>query len=172
MTKDLKQKSYMGFSLIEMLVTVFVFAVIAIISTQSLSNSLRSSTKTNSTLKVRENLDFTLSTMERLLHNAKSIDCVTSNAATLNYIDEYGNSASFVRATSGTDVYIASNSGAMNKRLTSPDVVVDSAGVLFSSDCINIPHSVYINLKARAKDISGSEGADYSASTKILLRNY
>lgn len=162
-----------GFSLIEMLVTVFVFAVIAVISTQSLANSLRSSTKTNSTLKVRENLDFTLATIERLLHNAKSINCALSNATTLTYVDEYNKTVSFVRTTSGSDVYIASVSGAISKRLTSPEVVVDTGVSLFSNiDCSTAPHSVYINLKARAKDISGSEGANYSASTKILLRNY
>lgn len=166
-----------GFSLIEMLVTVFVFALVAIVATQSLTNSLRSSTKTKATQDVRENLDFSLSTIERLLRNAKSLDCTSSTASKLIYKDEYGNAANFelkVSSTDTTDVYIASQSGSISQRLTSYDVMIDSSQPIFTDiTCpISYPHSVDISLKAKARGASGSEGAEYQVSTKILLRNY
>ena len=93
--KNKRKNLAKGFSLIEMLIVVAVFSILAVVATQSLSSSLRGSKKSESQVIVRENVDFALSTMERLLRNADSLNCASSDANTLVYIDEYGNSVRF-----------------------------------------------------------------------------
>ena len=153
-----------GFSLIEMLVVVAVFSILAVVATQSLSSSLRGSKKSESQVIVRENVDFALSTMERLLRNAKSITSC-SPSTKLTYVDEYDKSVYF-ECTGG---YVASNSAGV--RLTSPDITVSCASV-FSCNIGSIPHSVDITITAERTGISGAEGSQITESTKILLRNY
>ncbi|OGM23198.1 hypothetical protein A2865_00040 [Candidatus Woesebacteria bacterium RIFCSPHIGHO2_01_FULL_39_17] len=152
-----------GFSLIEMLIVVAVFSILAVVATQSLSSSLRGSKKSESQVIVRENVDFALSTMERLLRNADNLNCASSDANTLVYIDEYGNSVRF-DCSSGS---ISSESST----LTSPDIEVDCTSV-FTCNNTSIPHSVDITIKAERTGITGAEGSQITETTKILLRNY
>ncbi|KKQ98745.1 MAG: General secretion pathway protein H [Candidatus Woesebacteria bacterium GW2011_GWB1_39_12] len=164
-----------GFSLIEMLVVVAVFSILAIVATQSLSSSLRGSKKSESQVIVRENVDFALSTMERLLRNAKSITSC-SPTSTLIYIDEYEKPGvtSFQCITSGTDTYIASVSGspAVSVRLTSPDVRITNCSIFVVCQNLTKPHSVDISIQAERSGVTGAEGSQIIESTKILLRNY
>src|SRR3989304_2065390 len=74
-----------GFSMIEILVVILVFATLAVLATDSLLLSLRGSRKSESTVSVRENLNYALSIIERQLHNAESVSCPSST--TISYDD-------------------------------------------------------------------------------------
>src|SRR5258708_12621153 len=113
-----------GFSLIELLVVVAVFAFISIISTQTIATSLKGTRKADATQKVRDNIDAAVGVMERQLHKGKSIistsgyPCTNTNLAGVDFIDANNNAVRFA-CIAGTDgsgnpiSYIASNSAAL-----------------------------------------------------------
>ena len=169
-----KDRQESGFSIIEMLIALTLFAVVFVVATQSLATSLKNSRKSDSLSKARENVDYAMSTMERLLRNAQSIDLPSCTNSQLVYVDEYGNSTNLSCLPAGsTTGYIASGSAAV--RLTSNSVVVDCSGVTFSCPppAPGVPESVFITVKVREANLGSSvEGAEVTQKTKIQLRNY
>lgn len=158
-----------GFSIIEMLITTALFAVIMVVSTQSLATSLKNSRKSDSISKARENADFAVSTMERLLRNAK--DVTACSDLELEYTDEYGKTSNF---TCDAGSFIASGSAGL--RITSTSVNIDCTGTVKVFNCpapaIGVPQAIEITVKASDASSSGAEGADVISKTKVLLRNY
>ncbi len=167
MDKNKLTKSSFGFSIVELLVVVTVFTILAVITTQSLVLILRGSRKSESLIAVRENVNYAMSIMERQIRTAREVTCPDSN--TLNYIDSYGISTSF--ACDDTNGYIASGSA----RITSSEIVIDcSAASVFTCNAAvgSVPPSVDIDIRAQAADSSGAEGAEVTSETHILLRSY
>lgn len=164
-------KSISGFSLIEMLVVLFVFSILAIVVTQTLSLSLRGSQKSESLGNTRENVAYAINVMDRLLRNSRSLTCSTSTGARLNYIDEHGNAAYFACVTSGTDTYIASNSS--TQRLTVNNMRITNCNAVFTcTQGLDVPDEADISIAATDANNPGAEGSGITVSTKILLRNY
>lgn len=159
-----------GFSLVELLIAVGIFAIVAVVTTQSLSSSLRNSRKSDAIRKTRENVDYALSSMERLLRNAQEVNCTNPN--TLSYKDEFGRPTSFTCVRTGSEGYIASASA----RLTSTSSVVDcnSEPVFFCTPPTDgVPGSVQITINAYDSTFGTTEeGAGVRSRTKVLLRNY
>jgi len=168
-----------GYSIIELLVVIAIFSIISVIVSQSLVLSLRGSKKSESVIEVKNNVDVALSTMERLLRNAKSIDCSTAHASggsQVKYVDEFGANTLFacvVDSTNGN--YIASGSASPKKLTNNSAVEVTNCVSVFSCPVIaNSPPMVEISIKAQHKnnDILGSEGAIVESRTRVLLRTY
>lgn len=155
-----------GFSLVEILVVILIFSILAVITTQTLVLSLRGSRKSESVARVRENIDYSLSVMQRLLRNAKSVNCPDNK--TVSFIDEYGNTGQFVC----TSEQIASGSAQI--RITSPNVNIDCSGTVFTcpSPTPPAPPSVIISIKASDAKTSGAESAQVTVTSKVLLRAY
>jgi len=163
--------SFSGFSLIEMLVVMSVFSILAIVATQTLTLSIRGSRKSDSISETRENVQYALNVMDRLLKNARRLSCTTYNIPTarVDYIDEYDKLVYF-SCEGAPDSYIASNSAA--SRLTSPNVVISNCSQVFiCHKGVGVPDSVDVSINATTKN-SGIDGASVPLSTKILLRNY
>ena len=174
-----KPKILSGFSLMEMLVVVFVFSILGVVSTQILALSLRGSQKSESVGEVRANVEYAVSTMERLLRNAKSINvstnsCSPPNSHILYYTDENGVEGSFECLTSGAEGYIASGSALL--RITSNRVRILCSGYsVFSCPppAGNAPQSVLIELRGVDANLgTGVEGASVTVRTQLQLRTY
>lgn len=162
-----------GFSLIEMLVVIFIFAILGVVLTQSLGLSIRGTQKSESIDLVKENLEYTANTMERLLRNAIDINDTSTNSNLLVYTDEYGEETRFECDSATT--YVASGSAEL--RLTSDEVEIDCAAGIFNYTPplpgSNVPKSVDIILTGRSATFGeGVEGSVVTVRTKILLRNY
>ncbi len=156
-----------GFSLIEMLVVLFVFSILGIVSTQILALSLRGSKKSESIGEVRSNVEYAASTMERLLRNAKSI--TTCNGTTLEYVDEFGNVGLFECDTG----IIASGSGALVSNLTSDRVSITCSGIFACVYPLNLPPSISITLVGEDANLgTGAEGSSVTVMTQLQLRTY
>lgn len=169
--KSCSYTSRAGFSLIEMLVVLSVFSVLIVVVTQTLTISLRGSKKSESASTSRENAQYAVNVMDRLLKNARSLTCTTSTGSRLNYVDEYGNAAYFACVTSGTDTYIASNSS--SQRLTSNAVRITNCTAVFTcTKSANRLDATDITIVASDAKNSGVDGSQVTISTKILLRNY
>ncbi|RJQ37114.1 type II secretion system protein [Candidatus Microgenomates bacterium] len=87
--KNLKLKiknSSEGFTLIELLAVVVVFMSIGIIVTSILFSSLRGSSKTNAITTVRQNGNYALIQMEKMLRNARKFEGVSETDTVGSYI--------------------------------------------------------------------------------------
>lgn len=163
-------KKIKGMSLIEILIVVAIFAILGVIVTRSVLLTLRGSKKSESTLKVRENINYSLAVIERQLRNADFVTpCPNGNPNRIDYTDEYGNNTNFSCVTSGSDVYVASASA----RLTNDETVITSCSFVCEAPSGgNNTSSVTVNLSGRDKNAVGIEGASVTATTKIFLRTY
>lgn len=157
-----------GVSLIEILIVIAIFAILGVLVTRAILLTLRGTRKSESVVKVRENLDYALAVIERQLRNAESVDCATSTALLLNYRDRNGSASSFSCVTPGPSGYIASGSA----RLTSTDIAVTSCSFSCTAASGDVLPSVTISAAGADARASGIESAQVSSSTKIFLRTY
>lgn len=153
-----------GMSLIEILVVVTIFAVLGIVVTRAVLSTISGSKKSESLIRVRENLSYSLGIIERQLRNADSItQCPNSDPLRIDYHDQFGNSSYFACLNE----YVASGSA----RLTSTDINVTSCSFVCTLST-GSPSSVTITLSAKDKNGIGAQGATVDVSSEIYLRNY
>lgn len=175
--KDMKQNKYMlGVSLAEILIVVTIFAALGLVVTSSLILTIRGTKKSESLVKVRENINYSLSVIERNLRNANSVTvCATSESTdpnefkSITYLDQHGNFSTFSCINTGEDnSYIASGSA----RLSSEGVKITSCSFscIEPEDTTKSPF-VTVEISAADRDSSGILTASVSAETKIQLRN-
>ena len=159
-----------GMSLLEVLVVVTIFAVLGILVTESIILTLQGAKKSESVIRARENLDYSLSIIERQIRNANSVSPCTGLPVTIiNYLDQNGNPSSFACVNTGSNgSYIASGSA----HLTGDAVaVIGCSFVCTPSSDVN-PDLIKIDLTLKDASASGIQSANVSASTQIYLRNY
>lgn len=164
------KKKNAGISLIEILIVISIFAVLGILSTRVVLLSLTGAKKGDVQIKVRENLDYAVSIMERQLRNAGSISpCPNTDPLIINYSDSNNISTSFSCLNMASLGYIASGSA----RLTSQDVKITSCLFTCTAGTQSTPPKVTIDIQAVDAGTQGSkEGASVTVSTEINLRTY
>ena len=173
-----------GYSVVEILVVVGVFAVIGVIATQAISLSLRSTKKGDSIVLVKQELNFVSENIERLLQTANAIDvpgCIDASVATpsVGFMGAGGNrgDVACLDMTAGfyvvdNDKRVASSSAASisyTKRMTSSGINITNC----SFTCTNQSNQNYIEflISASAKGVDAAEGAAVTTSRKILVRS-
>ena len=159
-----------GFSLIETLVVVVMFAVLATIASQSTVMSLRSARKSDSLSDVRDNLDNAVSVMERGLRNSQGIITCTSGTR-VDFIDEYERLTYFSCLGMSSNGYISSGSA----RLTSDQIDIEICSITCTTPASSAPTSVDISLTATNSTITGLSEQDKSGitvDTRVNLRVY
>ena len=162
-----------GFSLIEMMVVIVAFALISVLISQIIIFSLKGTTKSESLVRVRSELNHAVSTMTRNLRNAQSIDsdkstCLKQSLALRKrvvFIDPNGDEKSYECVGD----YIEAENG---DHLTGEKTEILECTITCASGEAGVPDSVTIELEAGDKEISGSQAGVVSINTKILLRNY
>lgn len=160
-----------GMSLIEILVVIGIFAILGVLTTRAVVVSLSSGKKTETLIKVRENVDYSFSVIERQLRNADSItDCTNSNTLAINYLNQEGIASSFSCANlgAGSVGYVASGSA----QLTSNTVDVVSCSFTCQVSSNGSPRSVKITIQAQDSTATGASNSVVTASTSVSLRNY
>jgi prepilin-type N-terminal cleavage/methylation domain-containing protein len=162
----MKKRFQKGVSLLEILVVMTIFSILAILATRGVLLTLRGSRKSDSLGRVRENVDFALSIMERELRNADDVTCTSSTA--LTYETKLGASATFTCESVGSGGYIASSSA----RLTNEEVDISSCSFTCSSSSSGVPPSVSISITGEDAALEAEEKAQVTSSTKIFLRTY
>lgn len=155
-----------AFSLIEILVVISIFAVIGILSTRALFQTLRSARKSDSLVRVRENVNYAMGIIERQVRNAESVNCTSVTPQNLPYISGDGIST-FFNCTVGPTGRIASGSAI----LTSNDVSI-TACTFTCTSAVNNPPSINVTITAEDNLSTGPEKGSITSQTEILLRNY
>ncbi len=178
MTKS--QARLKGFSLLEILVVVTIFAVISLVTSQAIILTLIGTHKADTISKVRQNLDYAIISMERQLHNAKAISqCPNIDDKQISFTDQ--NNALVTFSCVGTNTqnlpsYIASSSAA----LTSSDLTITACSFVCNPGTTSAPPFVTINIKAKQlqgtstiSSLSGGQNnAEISITTQVTLRSY
>lgn len=163
-----KRQVQQGMSLLEILVVVSIFAFLGILVTRSIVLTIAGSKKSESLIKVRESLNYSLSVIERQLRNANSIPaCPNPDAKTLAYLDQNGNPTSF-SCNLGVVGSIASGSA----NLSASDVNVIGCSIVCTPAVGPNPPVVTVSLEAKDVSAVGIQNADVTLTTQITLRNY
>ena len=180
MLTDLKlkiNKFNKGYSLIEILVVLSVFAVLGILVTQTIALSIRGSKKSEASSKVRSSLNEASLIVERRLRNADSIERLEPPGVNednkITYINEDKNLAYFACNSGKNLVYKLDGNDEEN--LINMDVVtLDVCTITYIPGDLDkgVPESVELNLSGYDKNVSGAESSRIDIQTKILLRNY
>jgi Tfp pilus assembly protein PilW len=164
------KKNILGISLIETVIVIGVFAVLGILSTATVLLSLQGSKKGDAQVKVRENLDYAISVIERQLRNAESVSPCTNTASLEVRYSDYNNiSTLFSCVNVGSAGYVASGSA----RLTNEEINITNCSFTCSPGSDSVPPKVAIDIQAVDTANQGSKaGATVSISTEINLRTY
>ena len=169
-----KWKIQRGISLIEILVAVTIFAALGILITRSVALTLQGSKKSEAMVAVRENLDYSMSIIERQIRNANSISGCTITPTALpriDFVDQYGRQADFL--WNSTSFTIASESGIISTRLISPEVVkITSATFTCAAGTATNQPYVDVTLTGQSATLTGSQSSPETVNTRIYLRNY
>ncbi len=172
----MKNKLNYGFSLIEIMVVITIFAVLGIIVTSSIILTLAGTKKSEALIRVRDNLNYSLAVIERNIRNANSIPvsgCTGIPSDKISYLDENGSVASFscVQDVSGNYI-MASGSSTPASRITSNTIKVTSCSFTCTPTESDSPPLVTIDLTVQDASSSGVQSAQVTATTQIQLRNY
>jgi len=173
---EMKRKKS-GFTLIEILVVVGLLGIIAGIGSNMFFTTLRSSTKSKSLTMVKQNGDYALVVIERLIRDSEKVItnsdgslCTTGmNKIKTKRLD--GSEVEFACKGEGTaNGLIASNSA----RLTSNEVKLDSCSFDCSSRGGFYPQVVTINftLSQAAVTTRPEEQASVNFKTTVTTRNF
>ncbi|BCX14922.1 MAG: hypothetical protein KatS3mg088_605 [Patescibacteria group bacterium] len=155
-----------GFTLIEMLVVTGLFAGIAVLVGNLVGTSMKGVRKSESSMKVRSELENAVSIVERSLREAKnnSVSCLDpqNQSPRLSFTDQNGISV---------NLSCNSNNLVMNgSDLTGANINLSNCGF----DCSSLVSNgvVVINLTASSLGTSGVESDVATVSSRIFLRNY
>jgi len=168
--KQVRNNINQGLSLIEILVVVTIFAILGVVISTSLILTIQGTKKSESLIKVRENLNYSLAVMERNIRSASSIvDCTTNeDPHIINYLDQKGNSGSFSCVNTGsTNSYIASGSA----RLTADTIKITSCSLTCTQPDLLKPPLVTIDLVVHDASGSGSQSSSVTTQSQVYLRN-
>lgn len=163
-----KAKIESGLSLIEILVVITIFAVLGIVISSSVILTIQGTKKTEALIRARENVNYSLSVIDRNLKNANSVtDC--TDPLSITYVDQYGKTSTFsCVGIGGDDAYIASGSS----RLTAITTKIISCSFTCAQPAdLSKPPIVSVSVSAKDSLFSGSQSASISAQTEIYLRN-
>ena len=160
-----------GYSLIEMLIVISVFAVLGSIATQSLMLTLRSSRKSEAMISTQKELKYALAIIERNIYNAESIltPCDGNAYTSLSYRDEWNQNSTFSCLDDSGIGYVASGSG---KLTSTVDVDITHCQFKCVAGAGNSPDMIEVQLTGVDRDTSGAEGSTANISSTLLLRNY
>jgi len=160
-------KKQKGFTIIEIVVVIGILGIIAVIGTNMFFTVMRSSTKSKNLMTVKQNGEYALSVMERMIRNSSVVDICESGMTKIKIMDSNKEETEFAFI----DNYIASNSS----RMTSDQVKVTSG----TFDCSSVgdfnPKTIVINFTLD-QNVSLAPRVEEEASinfkTTIETRNY
>lgn len=177
-----------GYSLIELLIVIAIFAILSIVVTQSVITSLKSSRKSESTIKAKESLSYALAIMERNIRNSKTITVATASpspttGSTVTIEKDDGTSAIFQCKQNSEGIgYIevtsSDISGLQPGLLTSTATVnvnCTNNPTAFWKDPTNLPNgvsSISLILTGSDPKLSGSEAGRVDLVSRVTTRGY
>ncbi|OGV89699.1 hypothetical protein A2Z41_02475 [Microgenomates group bacterium RBG_19FT_COMBO_39_10] len=122
-----------GFTLIEILVVVGLFGIIAVISSASFFSLLRGSTKAKTASNVKQNGDYALGVMERMIRNARYLEKNSDSTPEDEQICELGMTKIKIKNPDGGSTEFSCGDDKISSN--SADLISDEIIVDCSFDC-------------------------------------
>lgn len=171
-----------GFTLVELLVVIFVMTLIAAVGGDVLISTFRSSNKANIINEINQNANFVMSSVESVARNAK---CAYSSAGNLVIIDQYNGRNEFsFGAVSGVNAVLKALNGGSSFPLTNTNsqngvnVVTASSSFTVTPNLSNCTvKNPLINISLTLEQAPSAAGRiDYKAMSTFIksieIRNY
>jgi prepilin-type N-terminal cleavage/methylation domain-containing protein len=130
--KYLKKRNNKGFTLVELMVSVSIFAIVLLICSGSILSVLDANRKSQSLRSVMDNLNSTLEGMTRNIRFGYAYHCGTggSTASPQDCISGdstfYMNGAQIIYRLNGSSIERSTNGGINYYKITSPDLVIQN----------------------------------------------
>ena len=173
----MKAKNGRGFTLMEMIVVIALLGVVGMMAVNIFFTSLRGSTKAETLKEIKQNGDFAISAMERMIRNAQEVTSTcsgSSSSITIRNPDHY-------RTTFSCGSRIAS----ISADLVPPVITYLTSSKVYVADCYFIcnnlgstPEEVMIHFvlsetgAATPTPVRPEERASATFETTVSLRNY
>lgn len=157
-----------GFTLIEMLVSVAILGTVGLISTQIFFTTLRGAGKADIIREVKQNGDYALTAMERMIRNSVGVSSLCNGTAQSSLTIKNLDSKATTFSLAGGQ--IASNSGIFltNNKVSVSGLSFTCMSTLGKPDVVNISFTVVqANAGAGAEEVSGMD-----FQTTVSLRTY
>lgn len=166
-------RSPAGFTLIEVLMTVFILGIVIVVGGNLFFSILKGASKTELTKEVKQNGDYALAVMERMIKGATYLNCTGAPSA-IEITSPDGGLTVF-RCLAGTDVTkIASNSGALTGDNVSLGASCTGSSLSFTCDQTISPPKVKVafTLYQKGSSTRPEEQAQVPFQTTVTLRTY
>ena len=170
-------KNKRGFTLLEMAISAGIIAIMGSVIAQTFFTATKSQGKRDVISEVKQNGDFALSVMERMLRSAAGVSssCTGTSAQSITIQNKDLGTTTFDNLTVGTVVRIASVSALGTLYLTTPSVTVTSpvSSVFTCSAIGGVPRSVGISftLSQAASGVPADQTASTAFQSTVVLRN-
>jgi len=173
-----------GFSLVEVIVSMGILAIISVAIAQAMFTSTRTNTKTELLKDIKQNGDFAIGVMTRMIQNARAITSTCTPAGTtsqtLTMINPDGATTTLECSTDGAVFRIASVSGIQTDYLTSNNLTVTGASCAASSftfTCTSVPDApdrvqILFTLAQKGTPFEKYEQSSASFQTTVNIRTY
>jgi prepilin-type N-terminal cleavage/methylation domain-containing protein len=169
-----------GFTLVEMLFVILVLGIVINLGSNLLFTILRGATKVELEKEVKQNGDYAMNVMERMVRNARRVDSCGSGSLQIDNPD--GGTTTFLCLYDEGAGKIASQSGAFPAQaLTGKEVTVASGSDCTTSSlsfaCTSLPQvpqtvDIFFTLWAGTAGGAPEQRAQVSFQTTVSLRTY
>ncbi len=162
-----------GFTLIEVLMVVLILGVVVVAGGSLFFAIMKGASKSEVIKEVKQNGDYALSVIERMVRNAQELDCTTvTNQITIINPDK--GTTTFSCAAEDQVFKIASNSGRLTGKNVTLGEGVCPASLLFTCDQTKSPPTVTIGFTLSQAGTGGrqEEKAQVPFQTTVSLRTY
>ena len=166
-----------GFTMLEMLVSVAIIAMVSIVLSQVFISTLRTNTKTEVLKEVKQSGDLAIESITRMIQNAQSVSCPTAQSLSIMSTDGYTTTIDCREVASSTR--LASSSAAATVYLSSDNVSLGSAvcassSLQFTCNAVSgLPSHVTVSFRLAQVGTPGDqfEKASESFQTSVTMRN-
>lgn len=172
-----------GFTLLELIVSVTIVALVAVVLSQVFLVTLRTNAKTEISKDMKQNGDLALESMVRMIQSAKKVTSTCDSAGTvsqsLTIINDDEGQTTYECSLDGTATRLASTSASGIEYLTSSNVTM--GGTLCSASSLSftcsggagVPSSVTISFDLSQSGMSDTafEQTSESFQTTATMRN-
>lgn len=168
-----------GFTLIELIIVSAIFASVGLMASTAFFNIMRGAVKSEIVKEVKQNGNYALSTMERMIRNSADVTspCDGSAQTSLTILTFEGDPVTFSCTFADSAAQIASTSAVATGYLTNSQVSLGQScpGTLQfrCTDSVSSPKIVTITFTLRQKslEVPKSEQAVSNFQSTISLRN-
>ncbi len=171
-----------GFTLVEILVAIGIFALMSGVLSSVFFATLRTNTKTQIQKEVKQNGDFVLDIMTRMIQNSRKVSSacgsLVSSNPSIDIVNPDGGTTTFECRDDGGILRIASTSAGVSAYLSSPSVTLAGTDctTALAFTCVVAPdgsQSIKIDFTLTQKGSSPKtyEQASNKFGTTVTLRN-